>query len=126
MRQQKGISLIGFLIIAILLSAALLLGFKLTPAYLQHLNIAQTLESVQKNLELPNNATEARSEIRRAIQRRFDVQDVSAITSRDIVITQIRNGYEMSADYQITVNIIGNMSLQLKFNDKGQVNFGER
>ena len=126
MRRYRGISLIGFLIVAVIASVILLVLLKLTPAYMQHLNIAQSLQKVEKNIELPNNNAEARMEIRSALQRRFDVQDVTAIQARDIKITQVRNGYELTAKYTITVNIFGNLSIQLKFNDKGQVNYSGR
>lgn len=126
MRHQQGTSLIGFFLVSIVLCSALLLIFKVTPAYMEHLNIASTLDSVQKNITLPSNTAEARQEIRRAIQRRFDVQDVDTISARDVEITQIRNGFELTAKYTITVKVIGNLAFQLSFEDEGQVTYSGR
>ena len=60
------------------------------------------------------NAT--RASIRSSLIRRFDVESVSVISARDVSVTAVDKGFEVSAQYDHTTPFISNISFTVSFN----------
>ena len=80
LERQRGITLLGFLILAAFIGLFALAGIKLVPVYLEYAKIQSTLTQVRDEQEGQRPSIE---EIRNAIQRRFDIEDVRNMTARD-------------------------------------------
>jgi hypothetical protein len=76
------------------------------------MKIARTLESV---------ATEVKGEnpdpvvIRTAIDRHFNIEDPTGVTTKDVEITKDDGGVEMHVSYDDTVPYVANVSLSVHF-----------
>jgi len=118
MRRQQGMTLIGMLIVAAIAGVFLLAGIRLVPIYLEYLKGETTLREVKKDLDGSNAGP---GQIRTAIERRFDIEAVTAITARDIKIERSANGYLVNADYEGRAPFLGNVYLVMDFDKSVEV-----
>lgn len=87
-------------------------GIRLTPMYLNYMKVVGVVDGVQKEFE-GQNAT--RANVRRSIQRRFDVESVSEIHSKEVSVTPVDGGLEVSAVYDHIAPFIGQISFSVHF-----------
>lgn len=111
-RRQNGITALGFLIVAIFLGVILLAVIKLAPVYLEYAKVESSLNKVATEFQGERPSVE---DIRTAIQRRFDIEDVRSINSRDISVTREPGGYTVTAAYEGRVSYLANLSLVAAF-----------
>lgn len=112
MHKQKGLTLSGFLLWAIVLVVALLLGFKVGPAYYENYVIEKQFKVIAADPALRNGQ---RHEIEGAFARRAAIENIRAIEPRDLEIAKQGDGVVISASYTVRVPIIGNASACLEF-----------
>lgn len=117
-RRQRGMTTLGFIILAVFVG---LFGFaiiQLTPVYLNYMKVAGVVSGVQQEFDGQNPSVAA---IRRSIERRFDVESVSEIEARDIKVTPQSGGFEVDASYDHTTPFIANVSFTVHFSEKALV-----
>lgn len=112
MHQQRGITLTGFLVFAVLLIAALLLGFKIGPAYMEYYTIQKTLRVMAAE---PAMKTASRGEFNSAWNARAGMDNIKAIGYDDIQIEKDGSGIVLSAEYSVRVPLFGNLSALMEF-----------
>jgi hypothetical protein len=110
--RERGVTFLGWIFILVPVGMVLYGGIRLTPKYLEYMKIARTLEQVRD--EYSGDGLEARA-LRSAIERRFDIEDVTVIKKDDIKITKQGSGYTIEASYYDTVPFVANVSLLVEF-----------
>ncbi len=90
---------------------------RLIPVYLNYMKIVGVVNGVVAEFDT-QNAT--RAAVRRSIGRRFDVESVGLIRARDITVTVVKNGLQVSAVYDHTTPFIGHISFTVHF-DKTEI-----
>lgn len=118
MHRQQGMTLIGMLIVAGIAGVFLLAGIRLVPIYLEYMKVETTLNEVKKDLDGSNAGP---GQIRTAIERRFDIESVTAIGARDVEIERSANGYLVTADYEGRAPFLGNVYLVMVFDKSVEV-----
>ena len=103
---------LGFVILAAFVGLIAFGAIRLTPVYLNYVKVVGVVNGVVEEFE-GQNAT--RAVIRRSLSRRFDVESVGEITYRDITITAVDGGFEVSAVYDHTSPFIANISFTVHF-----------
>jgi hypothetical protein len=107
---ESGVSLSGLIVVLIVLGALALVAIKVTPAFLEYRAVKDSIVKAK---------TEAGSGTVREIQQAFDknagVNDVSAVSGRDLVITRDGGTAEISFAYEKRIPLAGNVSLLLDF-----------
>lgn len=111
-RHQAGISTVGFIILALFIGVFAFGAIRLTPVYLNYMKVVGVIDGVFKEFDGQNPT---RAAIRTSVLRRFDVESVSVITYRDVAITQVDGGFEVSAIYDHTSPFMGNISFTVHF-----------
>ena len=94
-RQQAGITVIGFLILAGLFGVVGYAALKLVPMYLQNMRLTTVLNDVRDELQ-GTGATPG--QIRSAVGRRFDVEGIT-LPRENVKIEQASNGYQLRIQY---------------------------
>lgn len=112
MHKQRGITLTGFLVFAVLFIAAMLLGFKIGPAYMEYLTIQKTLRTLAAE---PAMKTATRGEFNSAWNARAGMDNIKAIGYDDIQIEKDGSGIVLSAEYSVRVPLFGNLSALMEF-----------
>ncbi len=117
--RQRGMTFLGILLIIIVVGAWVYAGIRLVPKYLEYVRVAATLEKVSDEFESNPGSTEFM--LRKAIERHFDIEMVTAIDSNDIEIKKEGGSFTMRANYEETVPLVSNISFLLTFDKTVEV-----
>ena len=112
MRKQKGVSLSGLLFWSVILVFVALLGFKIGPAYFEYFSIRQQLRAIAND---PAMRAGNRREIESSYYNRSVIENITAVTQKDLVITRDGDGVVISATYSVRVPLFGNISACMDF-----------
>jgi hypothetical protein len=110
--HQQGMTFIGLLCILALAGVVVYAGIRLTPLYLNYMKIARTMEAVASEVKGDNPDPAA---MRISIDRHFNIEDPTAITTKDIEITKDDGGVQMHVAYDDSVPYVANISLMVHF-----------
>ena len=111
--KERGLSLIGLLIISTLLIAAALVVIKTIPALTEFWNIKKIVSTMASQGDLRNPGGAA--DIRKSFDRRAIIDSVTDITGKDLTIQKVGDGYSVSFAYESRVKLFGNVSLLFEF-----------
>ena len=117
--RQRGMTFIGILLIIVVVGAWVYAGIRLTPKYLEYVRVASTLEKVKQEFESNPGSTEFL--LRKAIERHFDIEMVTAIDSSNIEIKKEGDKFTLRANYEDTVPLVSNISFLLTFDKTVEV-----
>ena len=112
--RQRGMTLIGMLLLLIVIAFVALIAMKVVPMYIQYFTVKSTIESVRKE---PQIAQMSPTDIQNAIQKRFDIGYVDNITARDLKIRNDRGGRVLDLVYQDERALFYGLSVVLKVNE---------
>jgi len=113
MRRYRGVTLTGFLIVAVVLIFAALLLFKIGPPYVEFM-------SIQSNLRAIANDPEGRAGVRRVVEDLFDrrsaIENITSVKARDIIITKVGDNVVLSFEYTVCVPVVFNIRACMDYN----------
>jgi hypothetical protein len=115
MRYQRGASMIGWLIILAFIGMVALVTIRVVPVYLDAYTVRSVLKGLQDDREL---ASGDRGAILRALQKRFEINDVKSVTRDDISIQSVSGGTEVVVDYEARFSLIANIDGIARFTSK--------
>jgi hypothetical protein len=111
MNRQRGVSLSGLLVAAVLLALVALLGMKVVPEVIEYFQIVKTVKAIKSD----PGATTSVVEVRKAFDRHADINNIKAITAQDLEVTKDGSEVVISFSYERRVHLFGNVSLLLDF-----------
>jgi hypothetical protein len=117
--RERGMTFLGILVIVIVVGAWVYAGIRLVPKYLEYVRVASTLEKVSD--EFSSNPGSTEFMLRKAIERHFDIEMVTAIDSNDIEIKKEGGSFSLRANYEATVPLVSNVSFLLTFDKTVEV-----
>lgn len=111
--KQRGVSFVGFVLIAVGLILIAVLGMKIVPPYLHSAQIAQIFKAIASDPAMQNATI---SEVKMAFNKRADVNYIRDITAEDIEISKEDGQLTLSTNYTVKIPLVGNITLLLEFN----------
>ncbi|MGL6072423.1 DUF4845 domain-containing protein [Craterilacuibacter sp.] len=110
--RERGLSAIS-LLMTMLLAGALILGFfRVVPVYAEYFEIKNALDDMAKS---PNS--EGEFGLRQEFARRAGVNDITSISSRDLLISApVGQSPVIAVSWRREVPMVSNMSLLFDFN----------
>jgi hypothetical protein len=109
---QKGLSLSGFLVWAVLFIIVALIGFKVGPPYMEFLTIQAQLKAI-------SNDPEGRTGVRRVVEDLFDrrtaIENITSVKPKDLQITKDGDRAVISAEYTVCVPLILNIRVCMDY-----------
>jgi hypothetical protein len=110
--KQAGVTFIGWIILLIPVAICGYAGIRLAPVYLNYMKVAKTLEQLKSELKGdPGSPTL----VRNAIQRHFDIENVSYPESKDIKVTRDGGKWIVSAAYDDQTPLFANLFILVTF-----------
>lgn len=109
--RQRGVSLLGLLIVGGLLAFALLLAFRSVPAVTEYMAVQRIIKAVADE----GNQGGTMSDLRRSFDRRANIDRVETIGGRDLDIYKQSGVVVIEAKYERRVPIAGNVYLLFDF-----------
>jgi hypothetical protein len=113
-QRQRGMSIPGMLIIAIMAGFYVMCFVKMVPYYFEYNAIKGIIETVAAEHE-PGTTTVG--QVRRRIDNMFNTNQISAIKIGDVEIYREKGKTYIDASYEARVPIAGRIDALLKFDD---------
>lgn len=110
-QQQRGMSLIGFILLLILVLFFVYIGIKLAPIYLNHYSVVSDLRAIAQQ---PNSANQPPNTLRRDLMTRFQVSYVDHVSPENITVER-GNPNRLIVEYEVEEHLIGNIDVIVRF-----------
>jgi len=111
--RQRGITMIGWLVLLVPIAILGYAGIRLAPVYLNYMKVMRSIEQTAKQLREEDPVT-AQS-IRTTLQKHFDIESVDYPTVKDMSIRRDGNVWLIEAEYEDVAPLFSNLSLLVKF-----------
>ncbi len=111
--RQRGISFVGFIMIAVCVVFAAIGGMKLIPSYMHSAQIAQIFKAIASDPDMKNASIK---DIKDSYSKRANINYITDITAEDIEISKDDGQLSLSANYSVKIPLVGNVTLVLEFN----------
>ncbi len=112
MRNQRGVTLLGVVIVGFILLLATIVGVKVGPEYMEYYKIVKNIKAVAQDHNL---ASASPNDIRLAYARRAEIDQIQAVSYKDIDIGRDGGQLVISFSYNKVVPLFANVSLLLEF-----------
>lgn len=116
-KRQNGMTGIGWLFVLGLIGFFTIAGIKVIPMYIEGYKVRSALKSLNKE---PNITSKSTAEIVRMLQKRFDVDDVEAVTKEDIVIKNDGGRLVIEIEYEDRRHFMSNLDVVASFKEKAE------
>jgi hypothetical protein len=113
MRKQRGVTMIGWIFLLLPVAIVVYAGIRVVPEYLNYYKVLTALKETASQLK--GNEVMSPTAIHGALEKRFDTGYVDEPRAKEIIVTKIDGGWSMTADYEKTVPMFGNLHLLLVF-----------
>jgi hypothetical protein len=110
--QQRGLSIIGFLLVAVAVVAAAMVAFRVIPAYVEYFAVQKAL---QDQLADASRDPQDIASFRRGIGARFNTGYVDSVSPADVMVTRENNNFVATAQWERRLHMVGNASILLEF-----------
>jgi hypothetical protein len=114
---QRGISIEGVVAAAFLLAIFSILGMKLMPHYMENKIIQNIFIALANDPEMKQSTI---IEIQGAYNKRAGIDNINVINYTDIHIDNTNGSLYLSAEYEVTIPMVSNISLLLEFNPSSE------
>lgn len=117
--QQRGLTMLGFLFVAIMLIFVAMLAMKLVPAYIEFFSVKKILNTMGQESSLKSKSN---ADIRNDFIKRANVGYVTVVKPEDLTIDRRKGNIVVSADYVHRAKLVGNVSLVVDFSASSDPN----
>ena len=108
--RQRGLTMMGFLFVTVVVVIAALISFRVIPAYIEYFSVQKALEGA-----LNDSKDLSRAEVRRLVERRLGAEYIDSVHASDIEVIKAGNVTTASASWQNKLHLVGNASILLEF-----------
>jgi hypothetical protein len=116
-RRQRGITVLGFLILAVLFGAVGLAAIKVTPMYINSMRMSRVLQDTEQELSgKGSNPTTIRQEI----YNRLSIEDIK-LPNDNLKIAQSKNGYTVRVQSEDRVPYVADIWLLMVFDKQVEI-----
>src|SRR5699024_4914225 len=112
MHNQRGLSLLGYIVILVLVLFFTYIGIKLVPVYLNHMALMSEVTAVASE---PGTANRPPSAIQRDLVRRLKISYVDYVEPQHITIER-GDKPQLVVQYEVEKHLMGNIDAIIRFN----------
>ncbi|KAF0804643.1 hypothetical protein A6D6_02910 [Alcanivorax xiamenensis] len=112
--RQRGLSLLGWIVVLIVLAVFGTAAFRMVPAYMEYNTIKSAVVSL---LGDSKTALMSEREIRDALSKRFTINQVNAISANDLAVSKEGGRVAVAVDYEVREPLFYNVSVVMTFQD---------
>ena len=114
-KSQRGITVLGWLILLIPVGIIGYAGIRVTPIYLNYFRVVKVLEQLASENK-GNEGTVSPADVHASLERRFNVEYVDIPDAKDIDVHRDGEHWVAIAKYDEVAPLFGNVSLLIEFN----------
>ena len=112
MHKQRGVSMFGFMLVAIVVIIFAMLAMKLVPAYIEFFSVKKILNAMGQDNEVKSMTN---ADIRSSFAKRADVGYVTVVKPADLNIDRSGRNLVLSTEYEYRTPLVANISLIVDF-----------
>ncbi len=109
-----GLGTLGLLLVLIIVGALVGIAFRLVPIYIDYFTIVGALKGLKDD---PQSAQMSPPELRRSIQDRLYINNVTSVGYDDFKIRKDRNQTIIQVVYEVRRPLVGNLDVVAKFDE---------
>ena len=114
MRNQRGVTMIGWIFLLIPMAIVLYGCLRAGPEYFDYYKVVTALNETASKLK--SDETLTAQTIRDSLEKRFETGYIDNPKLEEIEIKKGEKGWEMTANYERTQRMFGNLHLLMAFN----------
>jgi hypothetical protein len=111
-KHQRGITLIGWLILMIPVAIVFYAGIRVSPLYLNYMKVVHSLDSVATEI---SNEGQTADGLRNAVDKHFQIESVDYPDKKDLKITRVNNVWQIEANYDDQSPLFSNIAILITF-----------
>ncbi|MBF0254885.1 MAG: DUF4845 domain-containing protein [Gammaproteobacteria bacterium] len=111
-RNQRGMTGMGWLIIIALIISGALLAMKIGPIYISH---GSVLQSLKYTANQPGMAKATLRKARDVMAKQLNISSVYGFDMETVTLDRTREGTKIIVDYEVREPIVGNLSIVASF-----------
>ena len=115
--RQRGITVLGLMILAVLVGVVGLAGIKLVPMYVMDLKLSKALNGISDDV---NGKEVTPQSIQYALDKRFSVEDVD-LPKDSIKVAPSKNGFSVRIQYENRAPYLGDVWLMIVFDKQVEI-----
>jgi hypothetical protein len=112
--RQRGLGWFGLLFVLGVIAFTAIVVVKVLPIYLNQMKIASSVSKVATD---PENGRSELHELRKSLQRFWDIEDINYLEPRDIKVKRTSSGRFLSYEYEARERLFYNISIVIDFHD---------
>ena len=112
MHKQRGVSMFGFMLVAVVVIIFAMLAMKLVPAYIEFFSVKKILNAMGQDSETKSMSN---ADIRNSFAKRADVGYVTVVKPSDLEIDRSGGKMVISTEYEYRTPLVANISLVVDF-----------
>lgn len=109
-RAQRGLSMIAFLFVAVVIVVVAIVGFRMVPSYVEYYTIQSAVEKSLRDAPDPTPPV-----IKKSFEKYIAADYIDSVTASDLAVTREGNTIIASVSWQKRLHMVGNVSLLLDF-----------
>jgi hypothetical protein len=119
-RTQRGVTMIGWIVLLIPIAIVGYTGLRLVPMYLNYTKISRSMEQIAQELR----GGDTPQSIRNSLEKRLDIEQVDFPTFKDFIIRREGQSWVIEIEYEDGSPLVSNLSISAKF--KKSVRIGDK
>lgn len=108
LKAQRGVSLTGLIVVLGVIIAVAMLGLKVIPGMLEYKSIKDAIVKAKDTKGTP-------TEMRQSFNKAADINAVTSIAGKDLMIEKINGETEISFDYDEQIKLFKNVTLVINY-----------
>jgi hypothetical protein len=113
LKKQKGMTFLGFVIVAVIAISLILAGVKIIPDYIEYSGVKKIINSIGSN---PNFDSMTKQEIMESFDKNASTSYVTVVNSKDLIFTKDASGKNVvSVQYEVVKPLAFNLSALMDF-----------
>jgi hypothetical protein len=111
-KYQRGVTVIGWLILFIPIAIVFYAGIRVSPLYLNYMKVTHSLEAVATEI---SNDGQTADGLRNAVDKHFQIESVDYPDKKDLKITRVNSVWQIEANYDDQSPLFANIAILITF-----------
>ncbi|MEQ1882114.1 MAG: DUF4845 domain-containing protein [Burkholderiales bacterium] len=112
MTNQKGVTVVGMIMIAAMIIFVAIIGIRMVPAYIEYATIVNHLREIARSPEARGASVR---DIQTMFSKRAQIDDIKSVDARDIDVEKEGESVILRTTYSSRVPLMGNVSACIDF-----------
>jgi hypothetical protein len=110
--KQRGITLMGFIMVLMVFAIFAVIAMNLFPVYREGFSVKNAMESVAKQ---PNAADMSITELQRSLQKHFDIDYVENVSAKEATLIRDEGAPKLGLTYEVRKHLVYNLDFVAMF-----------